>query len=195
MACRMAGMLGCGGGPPTLFFPSRSFEAAGLEKGVSDHCHQGVSMQARPGSTFEVIEAEFFLELLMRLFADPSGLDRRRKLFEAHIWRQIRHIVFLLTRRPSFADEPDLFARHTLHPLVAHAMFVPVRNANTSSREETREPAFRSTPPTDPLPFRVSQRRFNGDGRLFGDVVFARPPRFCSRKHKSDICRIDVLTP
>ena len=31
MACLMAGMLGCGGGPETLFFPSRCFEAAGRE--------------------------------------------------------------------------------------------------------------------------------------------------------------------
>jgi hypothetical protein len=46
-------------------------------------------MQADPGSAFEMIEAKFFLELLMRLFADPSGLDCRGKLFEAHICRQI----------------------------------------------------------------------------------------------------------
>src|SRR3546814_9172848 len=26
IACRIAGMLGCGGGPPTLFFPPRCFE-------------------------------------------------------------------------------------------------------------------------------------------------------------------------
>jgi hypothetical protein len=44
MACLMAGMLGCGGGPPLLFFPSRCFEAAGLEEGVGDHGHQGVSV-------------------------------------------------------------------------------------------------------------------------------------------------------
>jgi hypothetical protein len=29
-----------------------------------------------PGSAFEVIEAEFFLELLVGLLADPSRLDR-----------------------------------------------------------------------------------------------------------------------
>jgi len=44
MACLMAGMLGCGGGPAILFFPSRGFEAAGLKKGVGNHRHQGVSM-------------------------------------------------------------------------------------------------------------------------------------------------------
>jgi len=44
MACLMAGMLGCGGGPAILFFPSRRFEAAGLEEGVRNHRHQGMSM-------------------------------------------------------------------------------------------------------------------------------------------------------
>ena len=77
MACLMAGMLGCGGGPATLFFPSRCFEAAGLEEGVSDHGHQGVSVQPGPGSALEVVEAEFLLELLMRLLADPTRLDGR----------------------------------------------------------------------------------------------------------------------
>jgi hypothetical protein len=44
-------------------------------------------MQADPRSAFEVIKAKFFLELLMRLFADPSSFDCRGKLFDAHIWR------------------------------------------------------------------------------------------------------------
>lgn len=43
IACRIAGMLGRGGGPPT-FFPSRCFETAGLKEGVCDHSHQCVSM-------------------------------------------------------------------------------------------------------------------------------------------------------
>jgi hypothetical protein len=62
MACLMAGMLGWGGGPPTLFFPSRCSEAVGLEEGVSDHGHQRVSVQPGPGSALEVVEAEFLLE-------------------------------------------------------------------------------------------------------------------------------------
>jgi hypothetical protein len=59
-------------------------------------------------------------------------------------------------------------------------MFAVVRNANTSSREETCEPTFRSPPPTDPLPFRVSQRRFSGDGRMFGDVILRGLPAFAA---------------
>ena len=48
MACRIAGRLGCDGGPPTLFFPPDRREAPGLEKGVGHHGHQGVSVQACP---------------------------------------------------------------------------------------------------------------------------------------------------
>ncbi len=94
----MAGMVGCGGGPPTLFFPSRCSEAVGLEEGIGNHRHQCVSVQSGPGSTFEVIETEFFLELLMRLLTDPSAFDRGGQRFEARVGWQVRHIIFLLAR-------------------------------------------------------------------------------------------------
>lgn len=128
-----------------------------------------------------MIEAKLLLELLMRLFADPSGLDRGGELFEAHIGRQIRHIVFLLACGPTFADEPDFLSRHALHTIVAHAMLMAVRDANTMRREERCESAFRAPASTDLLPFCVSQSRLSGDGRLFGDVVFAgaRKQRCC----------------
>ena len=61
---------------PDSFFSSRCFETAGLEEGVGDHGHQGVSVYPSPGSTFEVVEAKLLLELLMRLLTDPSGFDR-----------------------------------------------------------------------------------------------------------------------
>jgi len=42
-----------------------------LKEGIGDHCHEGVTVEAMPGSSLEVIETEFFLQLLMRLLADP----------------------------------------------------------------------------------------------------------------------------
>ena len=81
-------------------------------------------MQPGPGSAFEVIEAEFLLELLMRLFTDPSGFDRGGEFRQARIGWQVRHIVFLFARRPAFADEPDLVARHALHTIVDHAVLM-----------------------------------------------------------------------
>ena len=47
-----------------------------LEEGISDHRHERVTMKALPGSSLEVVEAEFLFQLLMGLFADPSRLDR-----------------------------------------------------------------------------------------------------------------------
>jgi hypothetical protein len=44
MACLTGGMLGYGGGPETLFFPSRCLEAAGLEEGAGNHRHQAMSV-------------------------------------------------------------------------------------------------------------------------------------------------------
>ncbi len=76
MACRTAGKVGCGGGPLILFFPPHLCETAVLEERVSDHGHQRVTMEARPGPSLEMIETEFLLQLLMGLLANPSCLDR-----------------------------------------------------------------------------------------------------------------------
>ena len=60
----------------TLFFPPHFCETAMLEEGVSDHRHESVTVKAFPGSSLEVVEAQFFFQLLMGLLADPSRLDR-----------------------------------------------------------------------------------------------------------------------
>jgi len=46
-----------------------------LQEGVGDHRHQRVTMKTLPGSSLEVIKSEFFFQLLMGLFANPSCLD------------------------------------------------------------------------------------------------------------------------
>ena len=58
-----------------LFFPLRLDEATMLKEGVSDHCHEGVTVKALPGASLEVVEAEFFFHLLVGLLANPSRLD------------------------------------------------------------------------------------------------------------------------
>lgn len=72
MAWRTAGNVGLGGGPRTLFFPSRLGEPSRLQEGVGHHRHQRMSVEASPGSALEVVQAEFLLELLMGLLADPA---------------------------------------------------------------------------------------------------------------------------
>ena len=77
-----------------------------------------------------MVEAEFFLELLVRLFTDPPrldrggehfgldrggehfGLDRGGEHFERGVGRQVRHAVFLLSGRSALAGKPDLVTRH-----------------------------------------------------------------------------------
>ena len=108
MAWRTAGKVGWGGGPLILFFPSCLCEAAMLEKGVSDHCHERMTVKALPGSSLEVIETELFFELLMSLLTNPSRLDGRRQGGQVGRRREIGEIVLLLSRHPVFADKPNL---------------------------------------------------------------------------------------
>ena len=51
-------------------------------------------MQTMPGSAFEVVEAEFFLELLVGLLADPSRLDRGGERLEVGVGRQVGKRAF-----------------------------------------------------------------------------------------------------
>lgn len=60
-----------------------------MQEGVGDHCHQGVSVKADPGPALEVVEAQFLLELLMRLFTNPSGLDGSGERLEAGVGWQV----------------------------------------------------------------------------------------------------------
>ena len=62
--------------PVDFLFPPRLCETAMLEERVSDHGHEGMSTEALPGSSFEVIEPEFLFQLLMCLFANPPRFDR-----------------------------------------------------------------------------------------------------------------------
>ena len=68
-----------------------------LEEGVSDHRHEGVTVKALPGSSLEVIEAEFFFQLLMGLLADPSRLDGGGQGAQVRLGGQVGEIVFLLS--------------------------------------------------------------------------------------------------
>ena len=58
-----------------------------LQEQVGDHCQQRMPVQSAPRAALEVIQAEFFLELLMRLFADPACLDQARETLQRRIRR------------------------------------------------------------------------------------------------------------
>lgn len=191
----MAGMVGCGGGPGILFFPSRCLEAAGLKEGVGDHCHQGVSVQSCPGSAFKVIETKFLLELLMRLFTDPTGLDRGRERLERGIGREVRDVVFLLAGRAALTDKPDFLARHGLHAIIEHPVLVSICNPDAGCGEEAGQPSLGALPPAHFSPLFVSQHQFSGGRETVRDVVLAGPSTFRDGEDQGDVSRIDVLAP
>ena len=49
-----------------------------LEESVSNHGHERVAVEALPGSPLEVVETQFFFQLLVSLLANPSRLDSGR---------------------------------------------------------------------------------------------------------------------
>ena len=60
-----------------LFFPPHFCKAAMLEEGVSNHCHERMTVKAVPGPSLEVVEAKFLFQLLMGLLGNPPCLDAR----------------------------------------------------------------------------------------------------------------------
>jgi hypothetical protein len=80
MARRMAGSVGCGGGPVSVIFsPLRQVgETEVLEEGEGDHDQNRVMVQAVPTASLEVIETEFLLHLLVPLFHRPSQEPLKR---------------------------------------------------------------------------------------------------------------------
>ena len=68
-----------------------------LKEGVSDHCHERMSVKALPGSALEVVEAEFFFHLLVGLFANPSCLDDGSQSAQVRLGGEVGEIVFLLS--------------------------------------------------------------------------------------------------
>ena len=68
-----------------------------LEECISDHRHEDVTVKALPGSPFEVVEAEFLFQLLMRLLADPSRLDGGGERAQVGLGRQVGKVIFLLS--------------------------------------------------------------------------------------------------
>ena len=125
-----------------------------LQEGVCDHGHQGVAMEAAPGPALEVIEAQFFLEVLMGLFADPSRLDRAGEGLEVGVGRQVGKIVFALARSATFADEQGFLARHVLRALVMDVLRWTVGDPHADGGEGGRQRPLGSLAPADAPPLR-----------------------------------------
>jgi hypothetical protein len=73
-------------------------EAEVLQEGHGEHHHERVVVQAVPTPALEVVEAEFFLHLLMRLFADPARLEQPNQALHGSIGGQVGEVVLPLAR-------------------------------------------------------------------------------------------------
>src|SRR6266849_6718175 len=131
-----------------------------LEKGVSDHRHERMTVKALPGSSLEVIKTELFLQLLVSLLANPSRLDGSRQGQQVGLRRQVGEIVFLLSRHPVFADEPSLVPWQMLLTLVPDPLRWSVGYPHADSGETSLELSFRAGAPTDVLPYGIGQHVF-----------------------------------
>ena len=135
-----------------------------LEEGICDHRHERMTVKALPGSSLEVIETEFFFQLLVSLLANPSRLDGGRQGAQVRLRRQVGEIVFLLSRHPVFADEPGLLPGQMLLALVPDSLWWSVcyalsraqnkcladsNKTRTSAKPTNNQSALRSFHPTE----------------------------------------------
>src|SRR3712207_8577711 len=82
-----------------------------LQEGERDQRHQGVVVQPGPGPPLEVVEAELFLQLLVRLLAGPPGLDRRREGLQRRAGGMAGEVVLPLAAAAAPAARPPATAR------------------------------------------------------------------------------------
>src|ERR1700704_4361843 len=96
----------------------------------------------------------------MRLLTNPSSLDGGGQGAQAGRSRQVGEIVFLLSRRPVFADKPGLVSRQMLLTLVPDPLRWSVGRAHTHSRKAGFELSLRAGAPADVLPLGISEHIF-----------------------------------
>src|SRR6516164_3127643 len=152
-------------------------------------------MQSFPGSALEVIETEFFFQLLVRLLANPSFLDGSGQGAQVSLRRQVGEIEFLLSRRPVFADEPNLLPRQILLTLVPDALRWSLGDPHAPGRKAGRELALRAGAPADGLPFGMGQHVFGRDGQDVGYMPLSRATALGNRPDHLHIGRIYLEVP
>jgi len=147
----MAGRLGCGGGPRLfLFSPLGGCEALLLQEQERDQRQERMPVQTPPRAALEVIEAEFFLHLLVRLLADPARLDGRGELPHCRLGRQIGEIILALARRAVLADQPDLVPGQMLTGAAVQAHCRSIGDPHAKRRKARPQRALGAVPPLVP---------------------------------------------
>ena len=91
---------------PVYFLLGKHWPASALQTAKRNHGLQSMMVQPYPGSAFVVVQAEFILEVLMRLFAHPAGLDHTYQRLARHASRMVAEIILALAVRTPLAHLP-----------------------------------------------------------------------------------------
>ena len=141
-----------------------------LQEGVGNHRHEGMAVEAMPGSSLEVIEPEFFLQLLVRLLTDPARLNGSGEHCDRCVDGQVGEVVFVLATGATFADQPGFVAGHMLATHVSNALWRPISDPHAHGGKACRQPPFRTAAPADRAPACASKHCLRCDGFAVGDV-------------------------
>jgi hypothetical protein len=95
----------------------------------------------------------------------------------------------LFTAGAPFADDPDLFARHVPHALVADALRLCVGDLHAQSAEASFQQVFRSLAPRDHAPLFMGEDILGALGEYVGRMALARPTASGDRKDELDVAR------
>ena len=145
-----------------------------LEESIGDHGHQRVAMKPLPGSPLEVIETEFLVHLLVRLFTHTARLDGWGEHGEVGIGRQVREIVLSLTRETMLANEPGLLTGQMLLALVPDPLRRAVGDTDADRCELRPQRSLGAGAPADLCPDRIRNDSLGRDRQHVGNRVLAR---------------------
>jgi hypothetical protein len=134
-----------------------------LENGEGDHRHERAMVQASPAPVLEVVEPEFLLHLLVRLFAYPAALDQRRQVLQRDIVSVIARGALALAGHAALAQQPDIFAAQATVARDHRTMGHPDKKRGKVGLEI----AFGATPPREGTPVLVWQ----GGNRSLGALA------------------------
>ena len=103
-----------------------------------------------PGSSLEVVEPEFFLQLLVSLLTDPARLDGAGEHRDRRVGGKVGEVVFVLASSATFADQPGFVSGHMLATHVANAMCGPsATRTRTAAKRADGRPLVPRRQPTE----------------------------------------------
>lgn len=176
-------------GDRSFFSRGERAQAVMLQKREDQHREQGMMMQAQPTASFEVIEAEFFLRLLVRLLADPTGLDGRGERAQRRVRGVVRQVGLAFPVCPPFTHQPRKVAGQVL----AVGRWRAIGDPNAHRRELSVQRTARPRPPVHRVPPCGGEHRLGAAADLRRDLVSTRPAtgRMRARGPQPHVCRRD----